>query len=291
MKGSDRIATAFLAACDDELQALKPGNVHVHAPGHGMTVSDFRRSAAAAVKSLCRSGLSLGVRVLGAVTATREAVGQNTNLGILLLCAPLAMAAERCDTPLPDAVRAVLDGADLADADAVFQAIVLAAPGGLGEAAQHDVRQKATVVLRTAMAEAAERDSIARQYVTGFADVFGLGTEAYAAALARWRAPTLAATTCYVRFLAEFPDSHLVRKCGGVVALRVQHDAIELSKRLSDSSDPTTLMADLLAWDAELKRAGLNPGTSADLTVATIFAWRLRQALQSRQRDGSVLPC
>jgi triphosphoribosyl-dephospho-CoA synthase len=36
---------------------------------------------------------------------------------------------------------------------------------------------------------------------------------------------------------------------------------------------------DLLRWDAALKQRGINPGTSADLTVATLFAHRLRSIL------------
>jgi triphosphoribosyl-dephospho-CoA synthase len=30
-----------------------------------------------------------------------------------------------------------------------------------------------------------------------------------------------------------------------------------------------------MTWDGELKQRGINPGTSADLTVATLFARRL----------------
>ncbi len=86
---------AFGAACRAELQALKPGNVHVHAPGHGMTVEDFERSAEAAAPWVAAPGLGVGERVLRAVESTRAACGQNTNLGILLLAAPLAAAAER----------------------------------------------------------------------------------------------------------------------------------------------------------------------------------------------------
>ena len=43
---------AYLEACALELRALKPGNVHVHAAGHGMTAADFERSAAASVEPL-----------------------------------------------------------------------------------------------------------------------------------------------------------------------------------------------------------------------------------------------
>ena len=52
--------------------------------------------------------------------------------------------------------------------------------------------------------------------------------------------------------------------------LRARAAAVE--GRLLASPDPAGLLPDLLAFDAELKAAGLNPGTSADLTVATLFA-------------------
>ena len=88
------IASAFIGACLDELEAPKPGNVHVFADGHGSSVADFRRSAEVAAEPIARLRASVGARILGAIEATRAAVGQNTNLGIVLLCAPLARAAE-----------------------------------------------------------------------------------------------------------------------------------------------------------------------------------------------------
>ena len=105
-----RIAEAYIAACLLELDALKPGNVHRHAEGHGMTVADFERSAEVSAPALARTGASVGSRVLEAVEATRAAVGQNTNLGIVLLAAPLAAAAERREPDLRVALARVLGG-------------------------------------------------------------------------------------------------------------------------------------------------------------------------------------
>ena len=285
MTGTATIAAAFRAACATELAALKPGNVHVHAPGHGMTAADFLRSAEAAAPPLCRAGASLGARVLAAVTATRAAVGQNTNLGILLLCAPLAMAAE-AGGALRAVLPAVLAQADTADAEAVFRAIVRASPGGLGDAPQHDVRRPATVPLHAAMAAAADRDAIARQYVSGFADVFDVGVGAFAGACARGRTAPWAAVAAYLAFLAAFPDSHVQRKHGTAIAVRLQTQAAPWPRRLAEADDPAMLMSDLLAWDAHLKRHGINPGTSADLTVASIFAHALRGDLRPAGLDG-----
>lgn len=279
------IAAAFRAACATELQAPKPGNVHVYAPGHRMTADDFLRSAAAAAGPLSRADAPLGMRVFDAVAATRAAVGQNTNLGIVLLCAPLAMAAPTGGALRPALAR-VLAHADVADAEAVFRAIVLAAPGGLGDAAQHDVRRPATVGLAAAMAEAAPRDAIARQYVTGFADVFETGVPTYARAVARgWSAPS-AAVAVYLGFLAALPDSHVQRKHGAAAAEALRAEARPWRERAA-AADPATLTDELLAWDAALKRRGINPGTSADLTVASIFAHMLQGSLRTAEWNGS----
>jgi triphosphoribosyl-dephospho-CoA synthase len=273
------LASAFIAACEEELAAPKPGNVHDFAGGHGMVAEDFRLSAAAAAPALCREAAPLGERILGAVAATRAAVGQNTNLGIVLLCAPLAMAAA-AGGDLATSLGRVLVGADLADAGAVFRAIVLAAPGGLGTVARHDVRQPATVPLAVAMAEAETRDRIAWNWTHGFADVFGPGLAAYAAARERWRAPGWAALAVYLRFLAAVPDSHVRRKHGEAVAERTRAAAAPVLARLLHGDDPVHELPALSAWDAALKQASINPGTSADLTVATIFAARLRCELR-----------
>lgn len=267
------IAAAFVAACHDELQAPKPGNIHVFADGHRMTANDFVRSAEAAAGPLAEPGTRVGSRVLGAVGATRAAVGTNTNLGIILLCAPLAAAAEHND--LRGSLRMVLDKLDREDAKKAFRAIVLAAPAGLGTADQHDVRGPATVTLRQAMAAAADRDRIAYQFSNEFTDIFDLGLPECIAASGRWADPKWATLSVYLTFLAAFPDSHIARKYGVTLAQEVRETARDYRGRLYVSDPPEHLLGDLLAWDAELKQRGINPGTSADLTVATLFARRL----------------
>jgi triphosphoribosyl-dephospho-CoA synthase len=271
MPAHGRIATAFIAACRDELQALKPGNVHVFADGHRMTAVAFVASAEAAAPALTQPGASVGQRILGAVEATQAAVGTNTNLGIILLCAPLAAAAEQGASDLKAAVAEVLANLDIEDAELAFRAITLANPGGLGHAAQHDVHAQATVSLRDAMAAAADRDSIARQYVSGFADVFATGAAALRTARSRAFDQAAATLAVYLAFLAALPDSHVVRKHGLAAAEDLQRTALEFRNRLAAVADPSHLRDDLMAWDAELKARGINPGTSADLTVATLF--------------------
>lgn len=285
----DRVAAAYVEACLAELDALKPGNVHRFAPGHRMDVEDFVRSAEVSAAPIAAKAARVGTRVRAAVEATLKAVGQNTNLGVILLCAPLAAATEAPDAALRPALSNVLDRLDRADASDVFTAIAAANPGGLGRAARHDVNAPALVTLREAMGEAADRDRIARQYVTVYDDVFSLGLPALAAARqgraeARW-----ATLAVYLTFLAAIPDTHIARKFGVGVAEAVRSEAAEWGDAFRAAQDPGDLSEGLLAWDASLKSRGINPGTSADLTVATLFASSLA-AIRGEKCEPAILP-
>lgn len=261
----NRIAAAYLAACEAELDALKPGNVHRHAGGHGMTAADFATSARVSVGEIAREGARVGARVLAAVKSTREAVGQNTNLGIVLLCAPLAAAAER-GGDLRENLGRALSGLDAQDARDVYAAIALANPGGLGEVEGGDVREAPTMSLQAAMAAAAGRDAVARQYASDFVDVFemGLPLAVQAASAAE------AAEAVYLAFLARRPDSHVARKFGSATAEALRGEAEQRTGEWA-GLDAGVRRAAMLRWDAELKARRLNPGTCADLTVATLF--------------------
>ena len=285
----DLVATAYIEACLAELDAPKPGNVHRFAPGHRMEVEDFVRSAEASAAPIASRGARVGTRVRAAVDATLKAVGQNTNLGIILLCAPLAAAAEARDAPLRPALARVLDGLDLSDAADVFSAIAAANPGGLGRARRHDVNAPPAVTLREAMAEAAGRDRIARQYVTAYEDIFSLGLPALAAGR-RWRTDARWSTLAvYLTFLAALPDTHIVRKFDMGVAEAVRREAAGWRDAFAMARDPEEIADSLLDWDAALKSRGINPGTSADLTVATLFASSLTR-VQDDKCASAILP-
>lgn len=281
----NEIAEAFIASCRDEIEAPKPGNVHIYADGHGMTVEDFSRSAEAAAPGLCARGASIGTRILAAIEATLSAVGQNTNLGIVLLCAPLAAAAELGGN-LRDAVRKSLDSLTRDDADAAFRAIVSAQPAGLGAAPRHDVHAAAETTLLEAMRESASRDRIAFQYASGFQDVFATGFAALADCRRKDLEPPWPAVAVHLAFLSQFADSHIVRKHGAAEASFVQDGAERLYRAFIEKSDPASMLPELLTFDRNLKMRGTNPGTTADLTVATLFADRLTRGLIARHNDG-----
>jgi triphosphoribosyl-dephospho-CoA synthase len=285
----DQVASAYIEACLAELDAPKPGNVHRFAPGHRMEVKDFIRSAEASAAPIAAKGARVGRRVRAAVEATLKAVGQNTNLGIILLCAPLAAAAEAPDAALRPALAKVLDRLDREDAADVFSAIAAANPGGLGRAPRHDVNAPALVTLREAMAEAAERDRIARQYVTTYEDIFSLGLPALATARRRQSDARWSTLAVYLAFLAEIPDTHITRKFDAATAEVVRREAADWRDAFAATHDPANVADGLLSWDASLKSRGINPGTSADLTVATLFASNL-SAIHHDNCAAAILP-
>ncbi len=173
----------------------------------------------------------------------------------------------------------MLAGLTLADAEAAFAAIRLANPGGLGDSPRHDVREPARIGLREAMAEARHRDRIAEQYAGGFIDIFDLGLPALRRALARWGDEAWAAAAVYLTFLGRYPDSHVARKFGPETAEALRRRAAPFAESLAAARQPADLAPSLLAFDAALKAEGVNPGTSADLAVATLFAHRLELGL------------
>lgn len=274
----DAVAQAFHDACLAELDALKPGNVHRFAGGHRMTVTDFEASAAAAAPAIGAQNLSVGARIERAVTATKDAVGQNTNLGIILLAAPLAQAAMVSGGTLRDRLTSVIEGLTVEDARAAYRAIRTAEPGGLGEVPQHDVGAEPTITLLEAMGAAQTRDRIAWNYTHDFVDIFDLGLKWLDGGLKRWGDAAWTTTYIYLGFLARISDTLIERKFGSDVASQVRDEARPIEAGFSQCTTPLEMAAPLAAFDRSLKERGLNPGTSADLTVATLFA----SALQGR---------
>ena len=278
-----RHALLAQVACVWEATARKPGNVHPGADFADTTYPDFLLSAAALGQGFDRAGLGgadlVGDRVLRTVGLTRSLVGKNTNLGMVLLLAPLTVSWGR--EPFRRQVAEVLTTLDVRDAGRVYEAIRLAAPGGLGDAPEQDVRQEPTVTLLEAMRLAADRDQIARQYATGYTDVFDLGVPAFLDGMQQFGCVEAAIIQCQFAWLSAFPDSLIARKCGPTVAADVQQRAVAVVA--AGGLATAEGRAAGVELDRYLRGDGnrLNPGTTADLVTACLFV-----AL----REGRVKP-
>ncbi|HSH55163.1 MAG TPA: triphosphoribosyl-dephospho-CoA synthase [Methylotenera sp.] len=271
---SEQLAQAYKNACIAELQALKPGNVHVFADGHGMTIHDFIKSADASAAVIAQPDVSVGERIYAAIEATQKAVGLNTNLGLVLLCAPLIQAVLTGDREqsLEKNLSVVLSNMTIDDAVLTAQAIVLANPAGLGSVSAHDVHQQPTVTLLEMMRSAQYQDFIALQYANNFSDILGFGLQRYDEAMAKWQNQAWATTAVYLGFVSRQLDTHIVRKYGKVFSEAVMIEAKAIEATHWAAENPKLIQKKLLEWDASLKERNINPGTSADLTVATLLA-------------------
>lgn len=279
----DVIAKAYIEACLAELEALKPGNVHRYADDPRHVVSDFEKSAEASAPFIANSELGVGERIRQAAEATADACGTNTNLGIILLTAPLAAAAAKnSKNDLQYRLAKILMKLNKRDAREAYAGIRAANAGGLGEVPEHDVAEEASTSLLEAMSAAQSRDRIAWNYTHDFADIFEIGLPALTEAMDQWVEPNWALSAVFMRFLAAEPDSLIARKYGMETASEVREEAASLAEKLAGAGEPEQLESELLAFDRSLKERGLNPGTTADLTVATLFADRI-QALEGAQ--------
>ena len=281
-RGQYEIATSIRTTCVWEVTARKTGNVHRFADFTTSTYLDFILSAGEIADHLSgvfgsavhmrRGDGRVGGSICHAVRVTNNVVGTNTNLGIILLLAPLAGVWVEPDSGLRRRdLDHVLSNLTVDDTKSVYEAIRIAKPGGLGDAPEQDVRDEPTVTLLEAMRLAADRDMVARQYANGFADVFDFGVPAFTDALAKFGCVEAAIIDSQLRWLATYPDSLIARKNGLAVAEDVQRRAADVL-RLGCIATAEGRAAGV-ALDRHLRSDGnrLNPGTTADLITASLF--------------------
>jgi triphosphoribosyl-dephospho-CoA synthase len=291
--GASTVAAAAQLACLLEASAPKPGNV---SPGRHFADTRYEHFlASAAAIGGPFAGVAtrpLGATIRMAIEATAEFTSANTNLGIVLLLAPLARAAtlgsghgdarswsqtgERGGSRLQSlraAVGQVIEATTVEDAREVYAAIRVASPGGLGKAESQDVAGEPTGTLLEVMRLAAHRDGIAREYATAFQVTFDSGTPALARARREGLSWDDAVVETFLTLLAASPDTHVMRRGGAALAAEVSHRAAAVLASGGVRSDSGRRA--LQEMDAALRdpRNTANPGTTADLTAAALFAF------------------
>lgn len=269
----EKVAHCYQQACLLELRALKPGNVGHHANGHDMTVEHFVKSAQVSSQAITEDANGVGERILHAVQATHSAVADNTNLGIILLAAPLveAILSSQSTKNIRTQLQNILAKLSVQDARQCYRAISIAAPGGMGEVQDEDLSNDPQVTLLEAMRLAQDRDQVAFQYVNQYQDIFDYNLGVYRTYLKRWSSPEWATTAVFLTQLKRVPDTLIKRKYSLLKACGISDMIAPLVDQVLASRDPMIFESALLALDSRLKNDGINPGTTADLTVATIF--------------------
>ncbi len=258
-------------ACLWEAEAPKAGNVHPDASFDNLTHNDFVRSARITAFMLSRiNARGISQSILDAVRAVQLQVGKNTNLGIVLLLAPLT--AVQNQQSLTETLPSIIDALDIEDAHRIYEAINLAHPGGMAQVENQDLSTAPTLTVKEVMQLAQQHDMIARQYANNFDDVLGFGLER----LAHWWSVSdgnrkQAIVGLHLDWMAHYPDTLIQRKCGQDVAEKSASQAEEILQ--SDWPNSAQSQEKFTEFDTWLRAAGnkRNPGTSADLVTACLF--------------------
>jgi triphosphoribosyl-dephospho-CoA synthase len=278
------VAECARLACVLEVTARKPGNVHRKRSFADLTYDDFICSARAIAPVMERAAKrGVGLTVLEAIRETRKVVQTNTNLGIVLLLAPLA--AVPLHMPIHSGIEQVLAKLTVADARAVYEAIRLAQPGGMGKSSEQDIANEPTQTLREVMTLAADRDLIARQYANGFKEVLEIGLTGLLEPLNRGKDVETAIIHCQLQLLSQLPDSLIARKRG-------LKEAEEASRRAAAVLAGETTSQLLVEFDNWLCALGnqRNPGTTADLVTASLFVGLREGRIHPGDETANVRP-
>ena len=259
-------------ACLLEVLAPKPGNVYPGAEWNfkKTTVLDFINSAMAIVPVFEQaSQWTVGEMVLQGVQVTRRQVATNTNLGQLLLMAPLAVVLAEQGEITKSGVEAVLNRLTIDDSMKVYEAIRLAEPGGMGQKSDHDIHDTPTRPLLQIMQMVQAEDAIAQAYATGFETILQTGLSALYQAIYAGKNWQEAIVACHLELLCR-GDTLIRRKAGAEAEAMVALKARGVLQLKSNAVAYAKALADL---DQLLRSSGnrLNPGTTADLVTATLF--------------------
>lgn len=276
-------------ACVLEATARKAGNVHPWTAFDDVDYAAFVRSARAIRSPLANTASTgIGPAVLAAVHATQQVTATNTNLGIILVLAPLASAvgdglSDREPGTLVSAIAAAveskLQGTTVDDAVAVYAAIRAAKPGGLGAADQADVHDQPTQSLREVMALARSWDLIAEQYASGYAELLKLADEWWQRTaelpaprgIPLWERRLL---WLQLRWMAAHGDTLIARKCGATSNQAARDQAtLLLESWPTAAAEEGPFLQAWQAFDAWLRADGhrRNPGTTADSIAGCVL--------------------
>ena len=275
----------------------KPGNVHRTRNYKDMVFQDFvisgvvigntMEEVASQAKDIDDlSKAELGKYILQAVNETDKWVENNTNLGIMMMCIPIAAAAAISDDfdEIQDNMGLLMDATTVEDAVNLYDAINVADAGGMGNQEEFDVMsEKAKDELRAnnqtmfdVLEISAGWDRLANELTNKMPVCFEIG---YPTFYDFWNScddvdvVNKATVLTFITILSQVPDTLISRKYGDEVAKSVSQKASEILEFKDDES----FVEKLLAFDDYLFENKYNPGTTADLTAASIFLSYLKK--------------
>jgi triphosphoribosyl-dephospho-CoA synthase len=296
------IASCLELALLLEVSAAKPGNVNPTIGFKGTRVEHFLASAVAsepsfekaAWRGIAVSEKRLVIRDVGIGQIIKDCVvdinawqkGGNTLLGTVILLVPIAVAAgitsaeRKSDidfSELRRSLRLVVESTTSMDAVRLYEAIDVAKPSGLGGVPDLDVNDPAaqTRILKDKISLfdvfkiAASYDNICSEWVNNYSITFDLAYP-YLMQHLEYESLNEAIVHTFLKILSEHPDTFIARKVGSEKAQEISSEA----KLILEQGGLRTLKGKtrVISFDKKLREAGnlLNPGTTADITAATL---------------------
>ena len=261
----------------------KPGNVHRTRDFDDMVFEDFLISGIVigdSVREACSNvdvnNPELGKYILQAVSETDRWIKNNTNLGIVMMTMPIAVAASISNNfdEIRDNICLLMSNTSVDDACDLYDAINIADAGGMGDQDEYDVAsENAKNELRNnnqtmfdVLKISAPWDMLAREMTSDMPAVFEIGYLTYSK-LKKENSLNYSCIMTFLTILSQVPDTLISRKYGEDEALKVSMMTRDLLK-LKDSSD---FFEKIEEFGDYLFKNNLNPGTTADLTMASIF--------------------
>ena len=272
----DNLQNAYLFACRKDIELIKPGNVNIKSPHSDTNAEDYLESSLLSSKELFKPDYSLGERILNSIKITRSKIKTNTNLGIILLCAPIIHACIYFNNlTMREGIKKTLSSSTVKDTQDLCMAINISAPGGLGTREIYDTASKPTVNILEIMNHSASYDRISYQYSHDYSDIFDFIIPRLVFLNKKHNSLDISLSLMFIEILAKIPDSHISRKFDDKIAKKTSNNASDLLKILDREYSPDYLADRLNNLDYEYKKKGINPGTTADLLVASLMIYKI----------------
>ena len=266
----------------------KPGNVHRTRDYDDMEFEDFIISGIVigdTIREACSDvdveNPKLGKYILQAVAETDRWIKNNTNLGIVMMTTPIAVAASISDSfdDIRENIKLLMSNTSVDDACDLYDAINIADAGGMGDQEEYDVASdNAKQELRDnnqtmydVLKISAPWDMLAREMTSDMPAVFEIGYPTYHE-LKDSKTKNEACLLTFLTILSHVPDTLISRKYGDDEALKISLMTRDLLK-MRDSDDFIDRVSE---FDDYLYKNKYNPGTTADLTAASIFVSYLK---------------
>lgn len=266
----------------------KPGNVHRIRDYDDMVFEDFVVSGIVigdTIREACSDvdveNPQLGRYILQAVAETDRWIKNNTNLGIVMMTTPIAVAAAISESfdDIRENVKVLMANTSVDDACDLYDAINIADAGGMGDQDEYDVASdNAKTELRQnnqtmydVLKISAPWDMLAREMTSDMPAVFEIGYPTYHK-LRNEKSLNDACVLTFLTILSQVPDTLISRKYGSDEALKISM----MTRDLLNLKDESDFADKLKEFDDYLFKNHYNPGTTADLTAASIFVSYLK---------------